>query len=98
MHNPDLTNLQRAVIKHLEGQLILRQDSFRRDEQILNDIFAAYKGDIHIMEEPKNIQPVLNTNVMKNLLTEDLRDYIEGQVEVRLRGTSTWKLQIDWLE
>ena len=41
---------------------------------------------------------MLDTDMVKKLLTEELKDYIEGQVEVRLGGGRRWKLVVAWEE
>ena len=51
-----------------------------------------------IIKEPTEMIPVKDTEVMRFLLTQELRDYIEGQVEVKIADGNRWAFYVNMLK
>ena len=45
---------------------------------VIKDLCAAYRGEIYIVKEPSELEPIEETKLVKILLTTELRDYITG--------------------
>ena len=56
VYDSRLTDLQKTKIDYLITQLSTKEGQFDRNCMLINDICAAYRGDIYIIKEPAKIE------------------------------------------
>ena len=98
--DPDLSDLQTAVIEHLAENLLLKEENFDWDFSVFKDICYAYMGRIFILEEPREFVPVKITEVIENLVLKNIpfKRYIENQAVVQVGPKTKWFLHLCFWE
>ena len=92
--DPKLTGLQSVVIDHIGSYLTYEERHFKRDCELFQDLCAAYRGDIVILNEPQPFVPVKVTEVMRLLITPSVKALLENILECKVGGNGQWKIHL----
>lgn len=62
----------------------------------MKDLCSAYKGEIVILQEPKDFKPVEDTETLRRLITPELKSILENQLEIRIGSYGKFRPVIDY--